>query len=220
MGFQAPYITPQGAPTLLEQTGLRLSSKKVLPRNPSLHPFPMPPPPPGPHGSLTGRMDAETSLGAVPHLIFPVQGTSIYWDSVLLSLKAMMLCPLRNRSIKKAWRCRTIFFLTFSIKSLKKKIAKWIAREKCHSVYRQKRCRPTHELAISFHCPLPPFSCSPGLGPTAFPAHTIPSVANRERTLRDPRGAVGGSLFLCSLPSPPWLGIQLLQCPLKRKIVW
>lgn len=78
MGFQAPYITPQGAPALLEQTELSLSSKKVLPRNPSLHPFPMPPPRPGPHGSLPGRMDTETSLGAVPHLIFPVQGTSIY----------------------------------------------------------------------------------------------------------------------------------------------
>lgn len=74
MGFQAPYITTQGAPTLLEQTGLCLSSKKVLPRNPSLHPFPMPPPRPGPHAILPGRMDAETSLGAVPHLIFPFKG--------------------------------------------------------------------------------------------------------------------------------------------------
>lgn len=76
-GSKAPYITPQGAPTLLEQTGLHLFSKKVLPRNPSLHPFPMPPPRPGPYASLPRKMDAETSLGAVPHLIFPVQGTSI-----------------------------------------------------------------------------------------------------------------------------------------------
>lgn len=83
---------------MLEETGLPLSGRKVLPRNPSLG-FSNAPSRPRPHASLLRRTDAAFGLGAMPHLFFPVQGSSVYLDSVSLSLEAMMLCPLRNRFI-------------------------------------------------------------------------------------------------------------------------
>lgn len=53
-------------------------------------------------------------------------------------------------------------------------------------------------LLSAFTVPCLPALAPLGPGPTAFPAHTVPSVVNREQTLRDPEGPREAAAF--SLP--------------------